>query len=382
VKILPFPYWGRKIRNLRSMYFAAQSAGAELVKEVASADHFLVDIGALGPGDIIHITGLRPFGTALANEPGMALAIGHAFKAAKDLGVKVVWTLHHVLTPDSDNPEEDLLIHQMLADLADVIVVPHDKTLAAIGGLYDIDPAKLRVIPSTSYLGLFSDDESDAAARERLGFAPEDIVVGYISNYATLAELGVFANAMKLLEAKNPDYRALIRANFAEGDIDEEADDPDAVSATEMAAQELVADLPGALVRFRHLRGNRLASRYRVCDLIVLPDYRDMDPNPVLTAATYSRPVLLPADSILAEVFAAESWVHTYEPGQPGIDDAEALATGIAAALAELPAGDHKSADLSAGRYARKQTPFAMSREYLRLFQELSASVPGVGNNA
>ncbi|MDR2703269.1 MAG: hypothetical protein LBB58_02850 [Cellulomonadaceae bacterium] len=381
VKILPFPFRGRKIKELRSLYFAAQTAGWELVKDAQSVDHLLVHMGVLSSGDILHIIGLRPFGYAMAEEPGVFGAISVALTHAKEAGIKIVWTLHHVLTPDSEFPEQDLAIHQVLADFADVIVVPHSETLRAIGGLYNIDPEKLFLIPSASYLGLYTDDETDAAVREVVAIPAENRVIGLINNYGTLSEITTFVNALKLLEESHPNYQGLVRCDFTQGEVDEEAEIADAPSETLGAAEELVTAIPTAIVRFGQLPRHRMAAWYRACDLVVFPEYRDMDPYPLLMAATFGRRVLIPAGSTLARVFAGEEWVATFEPAGPGEDESAALAAGIASTL-----GGDSGFDRAAWRFARQQTPFAMSRAYAKLFAQLAAQANGsadsVGSSA
>jgi len=386
VKILPFPYWGRKIRNLRTMYFAPQAAGWELIKDVESADHLLVNIQALSAGDVVHINGLRPLGTALAAEPEFAQTMIETFTRAQQSGVKVIWTLHHVLTPDSLTPEADLEVHKILADIADVIVIPHANTVTAIGGLYQLDPAKIRIIPNASYLGVFADDESDAVARERLGLPTiesDDVAnktVGYIDNFASFEQLSLFVQAMKLVQEEHPGTHAIICCRLAEGEGDEESDNEveleEETTTGNNPAQELVSQLEPVTAKLGYLPRNRRTTWYRACDVVVFPDYRDIDPDPLLAAATFGRRVIIPNDSILALELANESWVYAYAAGEPGQDDSRGLADSIVAALADAASADSSagadhsgSSDNKAISYARKQTPFSFSRAYLRLFE-------------
>ena len=90
-----------------------------------------------------------------------------------NLGWKLVWTVHNVLSHRCDNQDVERELAQSIADLADVIHVLCEETVELVADSYQLPREKLLVVPHSSFVGAYVDYNIEQAdARKALGFPP------------------------------------------------------------------------------------------------------------------------------------------------------------------------------------------------------------------
>jgi len=88
-----------------------------------------------------------------------------------NLGWKLVWTVHNVLSHRCDNQDVERELAQSIADLADVIHVLCEETVELVADSYQLPREKLLVVPHSSFVGAYVDYNIEQAdARKALGF--------------------------------------------------------------------------------------------------------------------------------------------------------------------------------------------------------------------
>lgn len=323
MQILSFPHWGAQIFTLRSIYLAALSEENTVIKNSRHVKEFCQEARELDANDVIHIHDLAPILSSLSKNDELLQEFKTSILSAKSLGVKIVWNIYQVFS--SDTPETIALereIRKFLTDVADTIVVQHSNFNSEPH--YTLPNNRVQVIHCPSIVGCFKNENVEKTT---------DFVVG-------LGDFNAGPNAINYLTAS-------LNASRIEGLI---------CYSSPIDADSLTK-LENGSIKCHSLLSNNLYSFYKKCNVVVLPEYYNANANLILNAASYGCHVILPKSSPLAQEYAGENWIHTYD------DD-------LTEKLCELR---EMNLDYSqeAFSFALKNSPFSISRKYLQLFNNL-----------
>lgn len=269
-------------------------------------------------------------------------------------GGRLVWTVHNVLPHDAAHLDSQVEVCRVLADHADLVHVLTEATVAATAPFYTLDPARVVVIPHSSYLGFYPHEVGRRRARRRLGLSGHDRVL------VTLGRIRPYKGIDRLLDAFErepldaPDLRLLVAGNPGSGAgvpelVERLAHSPRVVSATERVPARRVQVWMGA------------------ADLAVLPYTSVLNSGSFLLAETFGLPVVAPRTGALLE---REDRLHVrlFDPDdfdtvlagavRDLVDDRTAAVAARESALAEAAANPP---DLMAGRFAEAVAPLLSS---------------------
>jgi glycosyltransferase involved in cell wall biosynthesis len=276
-------------------------------------------------------------------------AVLRALDAYRAAGGRLMWTVHNVLPHEAAHHEQEARLAQAVADHADVVHVLSESTVAATASDYYLDPARVRCIPHSSYLGVYPDWVSRAGARRRLGLTDEHRVLlsfGHLRPYKGVDRL------LDHVEASgDPDVRLLV--------------------AGPLARQPGARDLRRRLQASSRTRSvthrvpdDRIQVWMRAADVSVLPYTRVLNSGAFLLAETFGLPVVAPREGALAER-EGEAHVRLF-----GDDDFEqVLATAVADLVVD--ADGARTARASAERAARARPVGAMAESFADLVAPL-----------
>ena len=94
----------------------------------------------------------------------------------KDTGHDLVWTVHNVLSHQTDFPEEEARLRADFAQLADHIHIMNPDTANLCAPHYLLDENKVFQVPHPAYTGVYADFVRCEQARLTLGLQPNDHV--------------------------------------------------------------------------------------------------------------------------------------------------------------------------------------------------------------
>jgi glycosyltransferase involved in cell wall biosynthesis len=353
--LLVFPRW---VSNpyLTMLYLAAEADGWDLqgTTSLQGFEHHAADLVA---GDVAHVHWTSPV-LADCETGDEALARLERFRAAlagvRSRGAHVLWTVHNELAHDARFPEVEKQIGQVLAEHATVVVQLHEHTSEAVSASYRIPPDKLVTLRHSSYAGIYPDGWTREQARAELGVPADAYVVGFIGQIRPYKGVDVLCAAIEAAAGRIPDLTLLLAGRVSPED-----------------APLLEKLLPSSVPVVEHLAfvpDEELGRWLRASDIMALPYQRILNSGSALLAASFGTPVLIPGPSTLSAVYEGEEWVRTY--GADG-DQVANLADALVAARTDTAA-----ASRSAARFARSYTPWAMSRDFLSILDDLPAAVP------
>lgn len=354
---LVFPRW---VSNpyLTMLYLAAEADGWDF-RGTTSLQGFEHHAEDLATGDVAHVHWTSPVLVGCETDDE-ALACLERFRTAlaglRSRGAHVLWTVHNEIAHDARFPEIERQIGQLLAEQATVVVQLHDHTAAAVSASYHIPPEKLVTVRHSSYAGVYPDGWSTDQARAELGVPANAFVVGFIGQIRPYKGVDVLCAAIEAAAERIPDLALVLAGRVSPED-----------------APLLEKLLPAAVPVVEHLAfvpDEELGLWLRATDIMALPYQRILNSGSALLAASFGTPVIIPDSSTLAAVYEGEDWVRTYRTDG---DQAAHLADALVEAHNATAATSE-----SATRFARKYTPWAMSRDFLAVLDDLPAATPRI----
>lgn len=346
-----FPFW--KTNPYLNLLLLEPRARGWKIRGGNRVEHFFSGAEQLAEGDVFHLHWTRPLsegiGTAEEFEQRVRAFVA-AVEGMRERGVRILWTVHNTIAHDADYPDLEVALAEQLCELADVIVVLNSHTPEATQARYELPRDKLFHLPHPSYLGVYSEDIDEAAARRGLGIAVDGDVVGFVGAIRPYKGVGDFLAAAHKLAADGDQFTLVL-----------------AGATHEKAWPEINAQLPlpgPSVRRHDHVPDEVLAQWVAACSVMVLPFRGMLNSGSLLLAATYGVPVVLPDLPHLVAEFGDQSWISFFHSGGTPDERAGAIAGAIQASLKARPANQKAAAE-----FARVYTPWNMTVDYANLLE-------------
>lgn len=231
-------------------------------------------------------------------------------------GGHLIWTVHNVVTHDTEFADLEADLSQRIAVLAETVHIHSQGSVAEVRESFAIPQDKVRVSRHGHYIGAYPDFVSRAAARDQLGLGmDEDVILftGQIRPYKGVeALIGVF----RTLLASRPNA-VLLLAGVMQFDLLAEV--TPALSETERARIR---------VTDRFLDEMEMQLFFRAADFAVYPYQKILTSGSLLLALSYGVPVVIPAVAMTREALDGAEAGVLYDPS--------AGASGLEAAVRSL----------------------------------------------
>lgn len=319
-------------------------------------DHLHRRAEAAGPPGVLHLHWTSPIlhGAVDRAEAQVALdRFGQALAAFQRRGGRLAWTVHNVLPHEEQHHDEEVELARLLTERADLIHVLSEVTFDEVAGLYDLDSAKVTVVPHSSYAGQYPDWVTPAAARARLGIMPAEKVLLALGGVRPYKGLDLLLDVFEQLVETDPTLRLLVAGK----------------AGSHPAIDRLRERCEGhlrILSCFEHVPDDQLQVWMRAADLAVLPYRRILNSGAYLLAQTFGLPVVAPRDGALRAEDGPDH-VRLFDPADPGslgrvlslaVDDLIAdPARAAAAASAARSEALQRSPAAMAGAFAAAVAP-------------------------
>ena len=230
---------------------------------------------------------------------------------ARQLGYRIVWTLHNLYPHERPFPQIDHLARLLVADHADVV-------LAHCGHAADLARQRfycedVRVVPHGNFIDAFPNDLTRAEARVRLELGADDFVYLFFGNARTYKSIEVLIDAFVSLPTDDAVLGLMMRNQF----------DP-------TYGQQLIdrASDSGSRVRVwtsDYFAADEFQLYLSSADVVVLPFSEVLTSGSAITALGFGRPLIVPALGCLPELVDDTIGI-TYDPST-----ADALPRAMAA---------------------------------------------------
>lgn len=216
----------------------------------------------------------------------------------KESGVRVVWTVHNLISHDSHFPRLERWVHCQLVRKCDRIIVHHQDARAGVIKQYLASPEKISTIPHGHYRTTYDPAINKLVARQRLRLSPTDriyLTFGMLRPYKGIEtllgiwQLGQVKKATLLIAGKpeNEDYGQIISS---------------AASQTERT-----------ILHDRYIEEIDIPIYFSAADVVVLPFKTISTSGSLLLAMSYGIPVIAPRLGGIPETLGKADWL-LYDP--------------------------------------------------------------------
>ena len=238
----------------------------------------------------------------------------HHLRQLKDLGIRLVWTIHNVLPHHCPFPDVEASMRQALLDLIDLVHIMAPQTLAETSPLYRIPAEKVMEVPHPSYIGAYPTHYDAPLARFDLGYDPSDLVLGVIGSIQPYKGIDEFAASTGYLLAEMPGLRGVVAG----------------IPGTDEGSKQLLSRLDNYVhldVHARMLDPGQLSLLVTSLDAVVLPYIASLNSGAALLALSFGKPIIAPRIGHFQSLIDADLGIG-YDAEDPG---------GLTAALRRLP---------------------------------------------
>lgn len=269
----------------------------------------------------------------------------------RDLGGRVIWTIHNGLPHECAFPAVERRLQQGIADRADVVHVMCEPTADLVADVVRLPPDRTQLLPHGSYVDVYPNVVDPQQARLELGLDPDDVVL------LSLGGIRPYRGVDLLLDAFEEALRAEPRLRLVVAGRPGRHPSVDALRSRCRAHPRIVP-------YFEAVPDVDLQLFFKAADVGVFSHRSVLNSGGVLLSWSFGRPVIAPQAGCLTQQLAGGGGIG-YLPDRPG-----ALAEALrAAATLATP-----QARLEAHGRAMEYTHLDMARDYGRLVAGLLAS--------
>ncbi len=263
--------------------------------------------------------------------------------AQKDAGIKIIWTIHNLLSHSARFIDEEIALRAGLSDRADFVHIMNPATLEICARYYEVNASKTFMVPHPSYFGVYGDYISADQARFDLGITPEDKTLLLFGSLAPHKGTRQFLHNLEALEETlGIRVRILIAGQPVNAEYQEEI-------------YALVADKPNVFLFEHHIDDQTVQRLFRAADAVVCPYETGLNSGVAATAATFGRPCVVP-DILVPALVGASAGIVGFNPSDPS---SLSVAIGRALEASANPATETALID-----WAKLHRPRVMSRAF------------------
>lgn len=218
-------------------------------------------------------------------------------------GVRVVWTVHNVVSHERARPELELAFRHLVARLTDVLLVHCEAARETVSQRYRIRSGGTRidVVRHGNYDAFYPRDVDRRAAREELDLpqdAPVILYFGLIRRYKRVPTL------IESFRENDAGGYLLVVGNPWNEAIEQEVETAAANAADVRTVLEYVPD-------------EEVPHYFAAADAAVLPHDRILTSGSAILAMTFSRAVIAPERGCLPSLLESGGGM-TFDPATPG----------------------------------------------------------------
>lgn len=231
--------------------------------------------------DVLHLHWLTPYlkGATSAVKSLYAAKLLFDCLLVKARGIRLVWTVHNLISHDTTTPRLEKHLSRLMAQLANRLIVHSEDARETVAQQFRVALEKITVIPHGSYAEAYGPPVQRLEARARLGLdplRPVFLFFGMIRPYKGVAELlEAWRSAPDLHE-----HALLIIAGDAR----------DSVLATTI--HNIADKAPNVQLHMRFIGDEEIPLFFGAADWLVLPFTQSLTSGTAILAQAYGIPLV------------------------------------------------------------------------------------------
>lgn len=209
---------------------------------------------------------------------------------AKQLGYKILWTLHNFISHEPSNFRLEKRIRKMVSREVHSVIAHCNFAKEIIQRHWETPGDKIRVIPHGSYIGYYQNDTTRQEARRSLGIDDDSftfLFFGMIRNYKGINPL---ISSFKDLEKINPDIRLIVAGKPFNQAIKKET--------------ENIACGSNIHCFLEHIPDEKVQLFFNASDVVVLPYQNVLTSGAAILALSFGKKIIAPSLGCLPELIS------------------------------------------------------------------------------
>ncbi len=218
-------------------------------------------------------------------------------------GGRIAWTVHNVLPHERRFPDLEVAVCRALAERADLIHVLHEKTPALTQPSYDLPREKIRVVPHSSYLGIYPDVIGRVQARHDLGVPRDALTFTFLGGVRPYKGIERLIDAFSAVAKGRDDLRLLLAGpGFERSEV--------------RAVRARALGVPGITARLERIPEWDIQRYMNAADVAVLPYSDVLSSGALMLAFTFGRPVIASRRGLLTDLVSEDVGL-LFDPEDP-----------------------------------------------------------------
>jgi len=237
--------------------------------------------------DVIHLHWAHLFILADTRMKTIIKSVSFLFEllALRLCGIKIVWTIHNLVSHESPFPELEMAVNRSICLLCNRLIVHSISAKNEIIAKYKITMvSSIRVIAHGNYIGYYENKINQNEAREQLGLQPDDRVFlyfGAIRSYKGVPDLIDAFNKLATKASTGKRAKLLIVGAPYDDKIYKET-------------ITTIGDNDGILAVLRYIDDKEVQIYMNATDIVVLPFKRLLTTSSAILAMSFGKPVVAP----------------------------------------------------------------------------------------
>lgn len=215
-------------------------------------------------------------------------------------GVKVIWTIHNAISHNSKFPRLELWTSRALVKIVDRVIVHNHVARDEIVRLYQLNPAKIAVIPHGHYREIYPKAIAKSEARRQLSLPESDKI--YL-NFGMLKPYKGIERLLQLWQENQSIFKgnSLLIAGKA-------LDDSYGQMLTKQASET-----ENVILHNKFVADEQIHLYFSAANVVVLPFERMLTSGSLILAMSYGKPIVAPRMGSIPETLGTADWL-LYDP--------------------------------------------------------------------
>lgn len=285
--ILFFPDWS-KTNPYQKLFYASLAQNYDLKVNGFKPEHFTRQVlqDNREHCDFLHLHWLHALMDITRDDGAdhLLAMLDHA----KELGYRIVYTAHNIISHDSEHAERELGFRRRVATYYDHVFAHGEFARRRLVDEMGIDPGRVHVMPHGTYLGYYPNHVAPEAARAKLGLEPSTFVFLFFGNIKGYKGIDALMDAFQTLRSQGGDVALLIAGRVFEEDSLDRLQSYANADANILFKPGFVDD-------------HEAQYYFNAADLVVLPYRRILTSGAAMLSFAFNRPILAPRSGLMPE---------------------------------------------------------------------------------
>lgn len=267
-------------------------------------------------------------------------------KKAKELGYKIIYTAHNIISHDSKYVDREKQFRKRAVKLFDYVLVHGEYAKDRIIEEIETDREKVYVVPHGSYEGYYPNFIDKKAARDYFGIEDTDYVYLFFGNIKGYKGVDQLLNSYNKVKTKVKNTKLIIAGRVFEKETGDLIDE-------HVELDSSIIFKPG------FIEEKEAQYYFNAADIVVLPYRNILTSGAALLSFSFYKPVIAPKSGLLPNLVSDETLGHLFSDYQEMEEIMIKVSSGI---------GSSRSAFEETNKLLR-WTEITKSEPFVRIFK-------------